>query len=580
MSMSEAWRDKSANLCHNMGSRTEVSNRRQRMTLHARDWFPVPEDTARVARRVYRKGNVYMTVREELGFWYKDSDYASLFVADRGRPAESPGRLNLVLIVQFAEGLTDRQVAEEVRGRIDLKYLLGLPLDDPGFDFSVLSEYRARLIAGGMEARLLEDMLSHFREQGMLKARGRQRTDSTHVLAAIRHMNRLERVGETLRAALNALATVNPEWLLTQITSDWFDRYGPRFEQYRLPKQKAEQETLAVEIGADGYQLLTAIYDATTPNWLRTVPAVETLRQVWVQQYYLEGERVFWRTGKNSPPSSQTIQSPYEVEARNRTKRDLNWTGYAVHLTETCDPDRPNLITDVQTTPATHSDVTMTAVIHDSLAKKDLLPKEHYVDTGYMDADLLLTSREQHGVDLCGPVLPDTSWQARSGQGFDLSCFAIDWEAKHVTCPEGQVSQSWQLRHNAEGKEIIVARFDLDTCQACAHRTQCTKAKTQGRVLTFRPQAQYTALQMARKRQETLEFKEQYKRRAGIEGTVSQETRSFDLRRSRYIGLAKTHLQHVLVAGAMNLTRAVSWHTDNPRAKTRQSRFAALAYAA
>jgi transposase len=521
-----------------------------------------------------------MTVRDELGFWYKDSDYASLFVADVGRPAESPGRLNLVLLVQFAEGLTDRQVAEEVRGRIDLKYLLGLPLDDPGFDFSILSEYRARLIAEGMEARLLEDMLSHFREQGMLKARGQQRTDSTHVLAAVRKMNRLERVGETLRAALNVLATEYAEWLLMQVTADWFDRYGPRFEQYRLPKKKAEQEKLATEIGADGYQLLTAIYDPATPDWLRTVPEVETLRQVWVQQYYLQDERVFWRTEENSPSSSQTIQSPYDVEARNRTKRDLNWTGFAVHLTETCNPDGPNLIVDVQTTPATDSDVTMTSVIHDSLAEKGLLPEEHYVDTGYMDADLLLTSREQHGVDLLGPVLPDTSWQARKGQGFDLSCFAIDWQGKQVTCPEGQVSQRWQLRHNAEGKEIVVARFDFDTCHTCARRPQCTKAKTQGRVLTFRPQAQYIALQMARERQETLEFKEKYKRRAGIEGTVSQGTRSFDLRRSRYIGLAKVHLQHVLIASAMNLTRSVFWLHDNPRAKTRQSRFAALAQAA
>jgi len=549
------------------------------MTLHIRNSFQVPQDTAEVAREVYRKGNVYMTMRDKLGFRYRDSDYACLFVANKGRPAEAPGFLNLVLIVQFAEGLTDRQVAEEVRGRIDLKYLLGLPLKDPGFDFSVLSEYRDRLIAGRLEARLLDDLLVHFRELGLLKARGQQRTDSTHVLAAVRQMNRLERVGETLRAALNALATVVPDWLLGQVTPDWFDRYGPRFEQYRLPKKKAEQEALATEIGADGYHLLSALYE-TAPTWLQEVPAVETLRQVWVQQYYLHEGQVQWRTAKDSPPSSQTIQSPYDIEARNRTKRTTNWTGYVTHLTETCDPDRPHLITDVQTTEATKSDGSMTAVIHASLADKDLLPSEHFMDTAYVDADLLVISREQHGVEVCGPVMPDTSWQARQGAGFELSRFFIDWEEKRVICPAGQSSQRWHERHNAENKDIIVVRMDAAGCQACKRREQCTQGKTEGRTLTFRPQAQYTALQEARTRQESPEFKERYKRRAGIEGTISQGTRSFELRQTRYVGLAKTHLQHVLIAVAMNLTRAVSWLEDVPRARTRQSAFQALACAA
>lgn len=550
------------------------------MTLHARDWFPIPAETARVARAAFRKGNIYMDIRDELGFWYKDSNYAHLFVADEGRPAESPARLNMILSVQFAEGLSDRQAAEAVRSRIDLKYLLGLPLEDEGFDFSVLSEYRDRLIASGAEAQLLEDMLLHFREEGMLKVRGRQRTDSTHVLAAIRQMNRLERVGETMRAALNALATVAPDWLRVLVPPEWFDLYGPRFEQYRLPKEKTKQERLGQDIGADGYHLLSAIYDVTAAAWLREVPAVEILRQIWVQQYYLQDDQVHWRTEKDSPPSNRALQSPYDAEARNRTKRKKNWTGYAVHLTETCDPDTPNLITDVQTTPATTSDVAMTKIIHASLAERNLLPYEHLVDTAYVDADLLIASRDQHGLDLFGPVMPDTSWQAREGTGFDLACFGIDWETMTVTCPRGQSSQRWNTRRNAEGKEIVVVRFDLSVCQACTQREQCTKAKNQGRTVTFRPQAQFDALREARKRQESLGFKDRYKHRAGVEGTVSQGTRSFGLRQTRYIGLEKTHLQHVLTAAAMNLTRAVTWLADVPKAPTRKSRFQRLALAA
>lgn len=547
------------------------------MTLHARDRFNIPEETARVARAAFPKGNVYMTMGDELGIWYKDSDFAPLFTSHQGRPAESPGRLALVTVMQYAEGLTDRQAAEAVRARIDWKYVLRLELNDPGFDFSVLSGFRDRVIAGGAEHQLLDDMLDQFRELGLLKARGRQRTDSTHVLAAIRKLNRLECVGETLRAALNALATVTPDWLLEQVTPDWFDRYGPRFEQYRLPKAKAERERLAETIGADGYQLLSAIYADSAPGWLREVPAVEILRQVWVQQYYVQDGQVKWRTAEDLPPNKLLIQSPYDLEARNRTKRSLNWTGYAAHLTETCDEETPNLITHVETTLATTADVEMTETIHAALAGKDLLPSEHFVDTAYVDAEHLVTSRTDYQLDLFGPVPPDSSWQARTGSGFDISCFVIDWEAQTVPCPEGRVSKSWRPRQDGDGNEVIEIRFDRYDCHACARRPQCTKAKDHPRTLRLRPQAQHVALQTARQRQDTPEFKERYKTRAGIEGTISQGTRSFDLRRSRYIGLPKTHLQHVVTAAAINLTRAVSWVMGTPKAQTRPSRFAALA---
>jgi transposase len=149
--------------------------------------------------------------------------------------------LALVTVLQFAENLPDRQAAEAVRSRIDWKYLLGLELTDSGFDASVLCEFRARLVAGAAEQRLLDHLLTLARERGLLKARGRQRTDSTHVLAAIHVLNRLECVGETLRHALNSLAVVAPEWLREQVPIDWYERYGSRVDNYRLPKADAER---------------------------------------------------------------------------------------------------------------------------------------------------------------------------------------------------------------------------------------------------------------------------------------------------------------------------------------------------
>lgn len=385
------------------------------MTLHAFDHRAIPEETARVAKAAFPKGNPYIKMRDELGVLYQDSEFADLFPTT-GQAAESPGQLALVTVMQFAEGLSDRQAAEAVRGRIDWKYALNMELTDPGFDHSILSEFRGRLIEGGAEERLLNDMLVKFKGKGWLKSRGRQRTDSTQVLAAVRQLNRLECVGETMRQALAALAEAAPEWLVSQITLDWFDRYGPRFEAYRLPKEKAEQEALQVQIGTDGWQLLGAIYGPEAPAELRTLLEVELMRQVWLQQYYLHEEQVKWRDKDNLPPHNLLIQSPYDPEARNRTKRTLNWTGYSVHLTETCDEDRPNLIVNVETTPATRADVKVLDQIHTNLDGKGLLPGEHLVDTGYVDGEQLHTSKNEYDVDLFGPCLPTRPGRPKRGK--------------------------------------------------------------------------------------------------------------------------------------------------------------------
>lgn len=202
-----------------------------------------------------------------------------------GQPTVRPWRLALICVLQFIEDLPDRQAAEAVRSRIDWKYVLGLELTDSGFDFSVLCEFRARLMAGGAEQQLLDTLLRQFKERGWLKERGKQRTDSTHVLAAIRNLNRLEGVGETLRAALNDLATVAPDWLRSWVPSEWYERYGRAVEEYRLPKGIAARKEYAEMIGTDGMQLLIAVWAETAPDWLAHVPIVEILRQTWVHQY-------------------------------------------------------------------------------------------------------------------------------------------------------------------------------------------------------------------------------------------------------------------------------------------------------
>jgi transposase len=305
----------------------------------------------------------YLTLRDELETIYADSFFEDLF-PKRGQPAESPGRLALVVVLQFAENLSDRQAAEAVRSRMDWKYLLGLELEDAGFDFSVLSEFRDRLLAGGLAQRLLDDLLERFRERGLLKERGKQRTDSTHIQAAARNLNRLECVGETMRYALNSLAEIAPAWLQAHAPAEWFERYGPRFEQARLPQTESERQSLALQIGQDGHQLLRWVYASDRAETWRHHAAVEVLRRVWVQQYYIENDAVLWRQTNNMPSTEAVIHSPYEPEARYSQKRQTEWFGYKAHITETCDEARPHLITHVETTLATTQDEHVTDTIH------------------------------------------------------------------------------------------------------------------------------------------------------------------------------------------------------------------------
>jgi len=540
--------------------------------------YPIPDDTRHVAQAAFPKGNLYLQLRDRFGMLYTNQHFAHLF-APAGKPALAPARLALVLCLQFIEDLSDQQAADAVRDRISWKYLLGLPLDDPGFDASVLSEFRARLLKDDATTLLLDAVLELCRDAGLLKGRSKQRTDSTYVLASIRDLSRLENVAETLRHALNQLALHAPDWLRAHAEAAWVERYGMRITEYRLPEAEGERQALVQVIGQDGYRLLEAIYHSASPTELRELPAVQTLRQVWVQQYYRCDDPATpvlrWRTRDEQPPSAQIISSPYDPEARYKTKRDTSWIGYSVHLTETCEDDTPNLITQVTTTSASVDDHTMLAPIQADLAARDMLPSEHYVDSGYVDAQALVDSQRQQ-IKLVGPMQADGCWQARTPNGITNTQFVLDWDAEQAVCPEGKLSRTWQPCTDGHNNAGIVVRFAREDCLTCSRRTDCTRGQKQGRQLMLRPREQHLALLSARAWQESAEFKAQYSRRAGVEGTFTQANRRGDLRHARYIGLAKTHLQNVIIAVALNVLRVLAWLGEVPRATTRTSPFARL----
>src|SRR5882724_1719455 len=557
------------------------------MSLHPHVIAPVPDETARVAHAAFPKGHPSLTFRDVLGTIFQDEDFAALFPA-WGPPGLPPWRLALVTIMPFRETLADRQAAEAVRARIDWKYLLSLELTDPGFDFSVLSAFRDRLLAGSAEELLLDKLLERCRALGLLTARGQQRTDSTHVLAAIRVLNRLELVAETLRAALNAVATVAPDWLQAITPLAWYERYSRRIEESRLPKDTAEREAYAHTVGEDGFLLLDALETPAVPEGLRELPSLEALRRTW-QRHYERTARapaspgeppthgVRFKASRELPPAAEGIESPYDVEARYRHKRDTQWTGYMVHVSETCDPTAPHLLTHVHTTPATVHEAQCTAPIQQALIDKDVPPQEHLVDAAYISSELLVHSRDEQGIALRGPTRPSQGWQTQVEGAYPLEQFAVDWDQQQVRCPQGHLSVAWWEHGGGQGSRPIIVACDKHTCGPCPVRAACTRAKHTGRRLRLPPQDQYEALAAAQTWSASEEGQQLYKRRAGVEGTLSQGVRAFGLRRTRYWGVAKTHVQHVAIAAAINIDRIVAWLDERPRAQTRTSRFAALA---
>ncbi|WP_331755201.1 transposase (plasmid) [Streptomyces sp. NBC_00846] len=369
----------------------------------------IPAQTVMVARAAFPKGSLAIRVRDRLAEVFTDEPFSAAFGV-RGAPGLSPGVLSLVTVLQFAEDLTDRQAAAMAVRAIDWKYALGAELTDTGFDASVLSRFRTRLADNGMERVVFDRLLEHCKEAGLVAAGGKQRTDSTHVISAVRDLNRLELAGESVRAALESLAVAAPVWLAGQIdVTEFAERYGPRVDGWRMPPSQTRRDRLAQVFGQDALALCRAAWAEDAPGWIREIEAVHLLRQVLVQTYIIRsdtrGRQVIRKRDADDgvPPGQLRLASPYDRDARWAAKDDdLFWMGYKIHLTETCTTlpgvdavagagVMPNLITDVYTTDATVPDVKATAPIQKNLAEREVKPAEHYLMGGEAGGSLPVT---------------------------------------------------------------------------------------------------------------------------------------------------------------------------------------------
>jgi transposase len=544
------------------------------MSLHAHPLPPIPAETARIAKKVFgRRGSRYLVIGDQIGPLFDEIDFSDLYAAD-GAPAFAPNRLALVVIFQRLEDLSDQAMADAVRVRIDLKYALHLALDDMGFDGSLLSDFRERLLQHDAGLRLFERVLARLAELGLLSGSEQQRTDGTYLLAATRTLSRLELLAESLRSALEVLAATQPAWLVSRAQPHWHERYGQPWTSWRLPKKPELREQLAVEIASDGYHLLAALAEPSAPRAAADLPEVQTFQQVWAQQLQRQGAQISWRPREQLPPGALRIATPHDPSVRGSQHGAHSWEGYGVHLTETCAPGHPHLITDVIVVPATTPDDQVLPGVQARLVARGLLPGvAHLLDAGYTDTQNLIDSAARH-IPLVAPVAADASWQAHLPDGYAADRFAVDWQAHTATCPAGQTSVSWREYQPSEGAPQVLIRFAKVACAACLARTRCTH-DTAGRQLQLSPDAE--VLRTARAYQQTADFRQAYALRAGVEGTISVAVRTHGLRQAHYIGLAKNNLQAILTACAMNLGRAASWLMGQRPATTRSPGLACLA---
>jgi transposase len=557
---------------------------------------PWPEPAPEVARAVRAKNYgrqvpLPVAVRDRLGELFPDTEFAEAF-GTTGPAGWSPGRLALITVFQMAENLSDRQAAAAVRDRLSWMYALGLDLADTGFDHSVLSQFRTRVVEHRLEEKVLDLLLARLVELGLVAAGGKARTDSTHVISAVRDLNRLELAGESVRAAIQALCAAAPDWVAEVVdVPGWSARYDTHIDSWQMPSSQAKRDQLAILYARDGRALLQAVYDPRSPSWLREIPAVQVLRVVLLQNYTVttdaHGREVIRRREKTGeggdglPPGHARIASPYDPDTRWSAKREMFWNGFKLHVTESCTDEpanaraRPNLITNVATTASTVPDVVALPDIHAQLERRALTPGEHYADSGYASAENIQDAKDQHGITLITPALLDTSAQARAGLGYGAENFTIDWKHQQLTCPQGQTSSSWSPA-TQHGRPATVVKFAKSACSPCPARAQCTTGTQGYRQLTLHPKALTETLRARRAEQAGRDWQGDYTLRSGIEGTIRQALAVTDSRRARYRGIDKTRLEHTTSATALNLHRLNAWWNNKPLDRSRTSHLSRL----
>lgn len=491
----------------------------------------------------------YKTVLPAL--WARRKQLCDLYCQDNGRPAIEPVILMAVTLLQFMEKLPDRQAAENVRLHLGWKYAMGLEIDYAGFHFSNLSNFRNRMIQADDLRICFDAVLDALHKSGLIRKRGRQRLDSTHVIGTVATISRLECIRETIRLFLehvrrNGQTDALPGW------STYFERYCDSQIQWHRLKKAALQDK-ALEAGNDAMALIA--WMETQPELIFSHERAHLLKRVFAEQYETAGAAVEQRM-KQAP---RTVKNPHDPDAQWATKGQKPWVGYKVQIAETVSEDGPRekkgdpteqFITEITTTEATASDLEgMHKNLNDQQHYHADRPQELYVDAAYITDDTLAEA-EQQGRDIYGPA----RCPGNPKHVFDVDMFDINTNTRTAICPAGHTSSQCSLIHDAYNNTVVF-RFEWGRlCDECQMRKQCTRRKDGRRHVSVG--IHHNLLQKRRREMKTDEFKQIMYRRNGVEGTISEFARAGG-RRTRYRGLRKTTLANFFHGAALNTNRWV-----------------------
>jgi len=516
--------------------------------MSLKDRFPksIPEQTLAAVEPLLSADSVYRLVGQQGDAIITDDDFVSMYSGE-GRPGVNPVILTFVTVFQFLERLPDRQAAEMACMRLDWKYALRQDLSWTGFDYSDLCNFRKRLLRNKQEMLVFERVIRYLREQGYLKAKGKQRTDATHILGNVMRLSRLELVWETLRLAVSALISADAPWCLYHLPSTFVETHTSRRSQYRLKDSEVPEEMR--QAGVDGYWLLARVQEQG-PH-LRALPEMHHLHRVLEEQFTRPDDARPPEMRPNGECAHDPLQTPHDPDVRYSSKRGQGWEGYKAQITETINEGGAvNFVTDLEVTPANQSDQEALEPVQERLEQREIAPSQQYVDQAYMSGEHIHASRER-GIDLRGYVQPGGN---NKPDGFRLADFGIDIARQQAICPAGHPSVDWTEVTPGTTKGVAYRAFFGKRCPDCPFfsQEQCTTSRG-GRQLDI--SYYHEELQARRREMSSEAFRQEMNKRNGIEGTISELVRAHGARRSRYRGIAKNRLQTGFIAVAVNLKR-------------------------
>jgi len=516
------------------------------MSLKTRFPAEIPEATRVLVEPLLAEDSVYRLIAQEVEQMVGDEAFEDMY-AEEGRPAVNAVVLALITIFQFLEKLPDRAAANMAVMRLDWKYALRQEVSWPGFHYSDLCNFRKRLLVHGRDGVVFESILAYLRERGYVKAGGKQRTDSTHIVGQVMALSRLEVVWETIRVALHALISTDAPWVLKWLPSSFVELYSVRRSDYRL--KDSEVAPALHKAGEEGQWLVSQVM-TTGSQTLQALPELALLRRV-LEEHFAPNAAGQLQTRPAGQVTGDVISSPHETEARYGNKGSHAWIGYKLHVTETIDADLgARFITDSTVTPAFIQDNTSILDIQQHLIERQVPPAQQYVDQGYMSGANLAASLEAC-IDLRGFI---RDGNVTKPKGFRLPDFSIDVAHRQATCPAGKQAIGWsavdpKIRNNV----AFLVSFGKQ-CQDCPFfgPNLCTDKKA-GRTIAI--SRQHDLITARRAQSKTEAFHQEMQQRAAIEGTLSELVRAHAARRARYRGLPKNQLQANFTGAATNLKR-------------------------